>query len=207
MGVCSVHSIAIPDGRSGQQVVDGICKQLEVLGARKSGTFCVECDTYYSAAFITPARVLNLFHNSEYPASCFALLDNGQSLIADASFDAILSNLSNMYTSKKVTRIECKGQRYTLSDFTIKIGSCTVGPSLKGVIVELEYTACVVPNSCWDLIKELAQSFLGTNVIQPHQYIHGRMNETYSPIDTIHQYNDLFNTLRKATTTVANIKT
>lgn len=214
MGVASIHSISIPEGKAGQQVVESLCKQIEALGAEKSGQFSVECETYYSS-FPNVSKFINLFHNSEYPATCFALQDNGTSLVADSSFDIIMGNLASVYASKKankyvmtilqlinlkfLNRIECRGPRYTLSDFIIKVGSCSFGPSFKGILVEIEYGPCLVPNNCWDLIKEFGQGFLGNQITQPPQYLQGKMNETYSPIDTIHQYNEHFNNLRKIT--------
>src|SRR5206468_3512633 len=115
-----------------------------------------------------------------------------------ASFDQIMMNLSSVYSSKKSTRMECRGPRYTLADFIVKIGSCSVGPSFKGVLVEIEYGPCMVPNNCWDLMKEFAQGFLGNVITQPNQYLQSNMNELYSPIDSIHQYNEQFNNLRKS---------
>jgi len=201
MGVSCVQSIAISDGRSGQQIIDTISKQLESMNGRKCGTFCVECDTYYSSLPINTVKVLNLLTSTEFPMTCFALLDNGQSLVCDSTFELILHNLSNVYSSKKMSRIEVRGQKWTLKDFVVRVGSCCLGPSLKGIIIELEYGPSLVPNHCWDLIKELAQSFADfPDISQPNQYMISRMNEIYSPIDTIQQYNDHFNTLRKAQT-------
>lgn len=197
MGVSSVHSINIVDGRSGQQVVDTICKQVESLGGRKCGQFVVECDTYYSSPNISPPRVLYLYHSSDHPASCFALLDNSTSLVADNTLDLIMLNMNGIYSCKKVARMDCRGPKYSLADFVIKVGSCSVGPSFRGVLVEIEYGPCLVPNNCWDLMKEMAQGFLGASVTQPHQYLQGRMNEIFTPLDVIHQYNDHFNALRK----------
>jgi mediator of RNA polymerase II transcription subunit 20 len=75
MGVSCVQSIAISDGRSGQQIIDTISKQLESMNGRKCGTYCVESDTYYSSA-ISPVKVLNLLTSTEFPMTCFALLNN-----------------------------------------------------------------------------------------------------------------------------------
>lgn len=38
----------VPEGKSGQQVVDGLQKQVEMMGATKSGNFLVDCETYQS---------------------------------------------------------------------------------------------------------------------------------------------------------------
>ena len=223
MGVSCVHSLTIAAGKSGQQVIDGVSRQLESLGAKKCQPFSVECDTYYSVSPVTggqtgpesgansepnanastsgqSSRVLNLFKSSEYPMSCFALLDTGSSLVCDASFELIVANLSNIYSNKKMTRIEVRGQKWTLSDFFIRIGSCSLGPSLKGVLLEIEYKPSVVANHCWDLLKELSQCLCGSGVSVANQWMASRMNEMYCPLDTIQQYNHHFNQLRKTVT-------
>jgi len=229
MGVSCVHSLAIPSGKSGQQVIESINRQLESFGAQKCGQFCVECDTYYSVNQTTgqtsdptndpqmtggsggqTSRVLNLYHSSEYPMSCFALLDTGSSLVADSAFDLILMNLSNIYSNKKMSRIDCRGQKWSLSDFCVRIGSCSLGPHLKGVLLEIEYKPSVVANDCWDLMKELASSLWSPQLVWTegtNQWMASRMNEMYSPIDTIHQYNHHFNQLRKQTTTQSTPQT
>ena len=38
----------MPEGKSGQQVVDSLQRQLELLGAVKTGNFSVDCETYQS---------------------------------------------------------------------------------------------------------------------------------------------------------------
>ena len=217
MGVSCVHSLTIPSGKSGQQVIESINKRLESFGAQKCGQFSVDSDTYYSvnqmtgqtpegsdSTVTTPggqtSRVLNVFHCSEYPMSCFGLLDTGTSLVADSTFDLILLNLSANYSNKKMNRIEVRGQKWSLHDFCVRIGSCSLGPSLKGVLLEIEYKPSVVANHCWDLIKELAQSLCGSGISVANQWMASRMNEMYSPMDTIKQYNYHFNQLRKANT-------
>lgn len=199
MGVSSVHMVPISEGKNVQQVVDNICKLVEALGAVKTGNFTVDCDTYYSTPNIQPPRALNIFHTTEHPASCFALLDNGTCLVADNSFDMIMMTLGSVYTSKKSNKMEFRGPRYILSDFVVKVGACSVGPSVRGIIGEIEYGPCLVPNNCWDLIKEFAQGFLGGTVTQPQQYLQGKMNEIYTPVDTIQQYHEHFNNFRKVT--------
>ncbi|XP_054159514.1 mediator of RNA polymerase II transcription subunit 20-like [Oppia nitens] len=216
MGVSCVYSLPIPSGKSGQHMIELISKQLETFGAQKCGQFYVECDTYYSVNTASgpisdimdtmipsggqTSRILSIYHSSEYPLSCFALLDTGLSLVADASFDAIVMNLSAIYSNKKMSRFDCRGQKWSLSDFAIRIGSCSLGPQFKGVLLEVEYRPSVVANHCWDLIKELAQSLCCSGLSDTNQWMASKMNDIYSPIDTIQQYNHYFNQLRKAVT-------
>lgn len=198
MGVVSIHTYPAPEGKSGQQAADGLAKLLEALGAVKAGNFCVECETYTSVPTLnmTPARVLNVFHDSDHPASCFALLDTGACLVSSNSLDALMLNLNSFYKMKNASKMESRGPKYQLGDFSCKIGSVTMGPSFRGILIEVEYGPCVVPCYCWDLIKE----FMGGFMIPPRDpstYLQGKMNQIYSPIDTIHQYNEHFNVLRK----------
>ena len=44
----SVYTCPVPEGKSGQQMVDLLQKQIELLGAVKSGNFSVDCETYQS---------------------------------------------------------------------------------------------------------------------------------------------------------------
>lgn len=81
-----------------------------------------------------------MLHNSEQPASVFALLESGTKvvpLIADGLFDLMMIKFATMYTSKKQTKIESKGPRFEIGDFCVKIGSVTMSQNFKGVLVEV----------------------------------------------------------------------
>ena len=86
-------------------------------------------------------RVLNVLHNTEEPASVFAILEGGAKqpvLVADTLLDALLPKMAVLYTSnKKQTRIESKGNRYEMGDFVVKLGSVTMSGSFKGILVEV----------------------------------------------------------------------
>ncbi|XP_074595936.1 mediator complex subunit 20 [Brevipalpus obovatus] len=205
MGVTTVHQYPIPEGKTGQQVIDNLVKLLETLGATKSGTFCVDCETYYSAPMITPARTMNVIHNTEAPVSCFAILDTGTSLRCDVHFDSMLGILNGIYQAKKAAKMESKGPRFTKGDFTVKIGSVSIGPSFRGILIEIEYGPCLVPAHCWELLREFMASFMFPPR-DPHVYLQGKMNEIFTPLDTIQQYNDYFNSLRKAPVTAQPVE-
>ncbi|KAI2798814.1 hypothetical protein RDWZM_007234 [Blomia tropicalis] len=209
MVVSSVHILPINDGLSGPQMIDTYVQQLEALGAKKSGNYSIECETYLSNIGITTIpnqqKILNLLTVSDYPASAFSLIENGPTIVTDSTFEQILTNLNNFYTPRKLARMEVRGQRWTLNDFIIKLGSCTMGPNFKAIISEIEYGPCCVPRDCWHFIKELAEAFIGKPIQTPHQHLMTRMNDTYSPVDTVHQYNDLFNQLKKVNPSAANM--
>ncbi|OXU25677.1 hypothetical protein TSAR_006052 [Trichomalopsis sarcophagae] len=121
-------------------------------------------------------------------------------LIADGLFDLLMLKMTNIYTNKKQTKIECKGPRFELGDFCIKLGTVNMTQNFKGVLVEVEYRPCVVPGNCFELIREFVQGFLGPTVsTQVPQYLQNHMNDISQPMDTIHQYLDHFGQYRKST--------
>ncbi|KAF4513809.1 UNVERIFIED_CONTAM: hypothetical protein B566_EDAN015872, partial [Ephemera danica] len=149
-------------------------------------------------------RTVHVLHNSEQPAAVFSLLESPGPppktvpLVADGLFDLLMLKMAGMYASKKQTRMEARGPRFELADFLIKIGNVTMSQNFKGVLVEVEYRPCLVPASCWDLLREFLQGFLGSCVQStPPPYLQNRMNETYQPLDTIHQYLEQFTSYRK----------
>lgn len=207
MGVVCVYAYPVPEGKSGQQVVDTIQKQLEQLGAVKSGNFCVDCETYQSNVQTAPQRIIHILHNSEQPATCFAVLDTGTVLVSDLLFELLMAKLTStkagrdaFYQQRKGFKIESRGQRYELGDFIIKIGSVSLVSNFKGILVEVEYCPCVVPNDCWNLMKEMLQSIVGNVAENPPSYIKNKQDTLYTPADTINQYLEHFNNFRKSVT-------
>ena len=92
--------------------------------------------------FAGPQRTVHVLHNSEQPASVFAILESGNKivpLIADGLFDLLMLKMTSIYTNKKQTKIECKGPRFELGDFLIKIGTVTMTQNVKGVLVEVTF--------------------------------------------------------------------
>ena len=200
MGVTILQPYPVPHDKTANQVIDLIQKRIINLGANHTGQFLVDCETYFSAATLPgPQRTLQILHNSEQPATVFSVLEHSERRItftSDTLFDLLLLKLSNVYSKK--LRIEAKGPRFEIGDFSIKLGIVSVAGSGKGILVEVEYLPCQVAQSCWGLMIEFMQGFLGsvvTNQIPP--YLKSKFNGKYSPVDTIHQYLEHFNVLRK----------
>lgn len=78
-----------------------------------------------------------VMHNSEYPLSCFALFENGPCLVADANFDTLMVKLKGFFQNAKANKIESRGTRYQYCDFLVKLGTVTMGPSARGISVEV----------------------------------------------------------------------
>ncbi|XP_066215535.1 mediator of RNA polymerase II transcription subunit 20 isoform X3 [Saccopteryx leptura] len=141
MGVTCVCQMPVAEGKSVQQTVELLTRKLEVLGAEKQGTFCVDCETYHTAASTLGSqgqtgKLMYVMHNSEYPLSCFALFESGPCLIADTNFDVLMVKLKGFFQSAKASKIETRGTRYQYCDFLVKVGTVTMGPSARGISVE-----------------------------------------------------------------------
>jgi hypothetical protein len=88
-------------------------------------------------------KTVHVLHNSEQPASVFAILESSNKvvpLIADGLFDLLMLKMTNIYASKKQTKIESKGPRFEIGDFCVKLGSVTMSQNFKGVLVEVSDT-------------------------------------------------------------------
>ncbi|CAH1641899.1 unnamed protein product [Spodoptera littoralis] len=203
MGVTVLQQYPVPENKTGTYVIELLTKRILALGASQQGQFLVDCESYLSHPQMGTTKTVHIFHNSEQPASVFSILDTGSKnihVIADGLFDLLMMKLSQHYTSKKQTKIESKGPRFELGDFCIKLGSVTMNQSFKGILVEVEYRPCVTPNAVWGLLREFLQGFLGPSVlVQAPQHLVTRMNEIYTPIDTIYQYLEHFSAYRKIT--------
>lgn len=175
-------------------------------------------------------------HNSETPLSCLALFEGGPCLIADANFDILMVKLKSHFQNAKGHKVECRGARYRYCDFLIKVGTVTMSSSARGISVEVchhqmnvtgsgltytvtaltlgvfvqvEYCPCVVPGDCWNLMKEFMQSFLGSSVPELPSVFAAKPEGLFAPadsIDTMSQYLELFNKLRKLQIPGSNVR-
>jgi len=171
------------------------------LGATPAGQFLVDCEVYNSVPHIAQNRNLYILHNSEYPATVFSVIETPNktvSITTDTLFDLLMLKLSNSYYTKK-TKVESKGPSFELKDFLVKLGSVTIGGAVKGILVEVEYFPGIVPGTCWALIAEFMQGFLGSCVsATPPAYIKNKHSDSFTPVDTIQQYLEQFNNFRKS---------
>ena len=53
-----------------------------------------------------PAHIVHILHCTEYPRSTFAVMDSGNCLVADISFDIIMSHLKGFYVLRKGQKFE-----------------------------------------------------------------------------------------------------
>lgn len=174
-------------------------------------------------------------HNTETPLSCFALFEGGPCLKADTNFDILMVKLKSHFQNAKGHKVECRGSRYRYCDFLIKVGTVTMSSSARGISVEVwhqrgvnswrgpsygaalilgmffqvEYCPCVVPGDCWNLMKEFMQSFLASNVPELPSVFATKPEGLFAPadsIDTMTQYLEVFNKLRKLQIPGSNVR-
>lgn len=195
-----------PDlSRSGVQEMEKLHKRILHLHAQQTGVFSVDCDTYYTTAQTGcgTTRKLHIAHNSEAPATTYAVLDTGNkqvTLSADIMFDLMLPRINHMYTAKKNLKIESKGAKFEISDFVVKMGNVYMSGHYKGILIEVEYLPCSVPALCWGLLREFMQSFMGSVVNnQAPPYLQNKFHDIHTPQDVIQQYVEKFNEIREGT--------
>lgn len=136
----------------------------------------VTCD------FAGAQRTVHVLHNSEQPASVFAILESGSKvvpLIADGLFDLLMLKMTNIYTSKKQTKIESKGPRFEIGDFCVKLGSVTMSQNFKGVLVEVRATIYIAPERKGDSPKATKIRPSVANFFDPRIF-------SKSPFDPLH---------------------
>ena len=91
--------------------------------------------------FAAQPKTVYMLHNTEQPASCFAITDSGLCLTADTLFDGLMHKLKNYYPQRKNAKMEAKGQRFEYSDFILKVGSVALAGGFKGIVVEVHILA------------------------------------------------------------------
>ncbi|PAA85846.1 hypothetical protein BOX15_Mlig029932g1, partial [Macrostomum lignano] len=160
---------------SGQQLIEDLSGRLERLGAeRESGQFSLDMEVYtpvqqqqqqqQPASQQQPQpRTLHVVASSEAPVSSY-ILPSGSSIeaaagplvSADSMFGLLLGQLRALYQAKPGQAVHCRGPKYRLADFTVRLATAVFGQSnsVKGVFVEAEYRPCNRLQFGWPLLKE-----------------------------------------------------
>lgn len=81
-------------------------------------------------------------------------------------------------------------EKQTLSQPSFTLILCAFGS-------QVEYGPCVVASDCWSLLLEFLQSFLGSHTPGAPAVFGNRHDAVYGPADTMVQYMELFNKIRK----------
>lgn len=88
-------------------------------------------------SFLEAGKLLNIIKNTEYPLSRFAHFEDGSNVTSDGMITNFLAKLRQFWQQRKAARIECRGNRYLLSDFILKVGVVTQGANTRGILIEV----------------------------------------------------------------------
>merc|ERR1711953_1653970 len=162
MGVTVVWQYEIEANSSFTQAIAHIKSKLEDCGAQKEGNFKYESEFYKSMDKKT-ARDFYTLKTSEYPATIFARVDDGDRnkntcMQCDNPLESLLFKIRAFFQPKR--KYEVQGTRYKMADFWIRPGIVTCNGSSKALTVELEYAPSYFADDCWPLIKEFGDSIM-----------------------------------------------
>lgn len=176
---------------------------IESGGGTKLGLFVVDSSSYrpVDQSFISICQ-LNVLHHSNFPESTFSMAAMSDSKawprsICDRGFDLILSKLSGGLQIDPSGKFDATGTEYSFKDFRIRIGTVTQGGSVKGVIVEVEYTPTWVVSQASTILSEFVAMFFPEHSASKPEALTKQTPELYSALDTLNQYQQIFNRMRK----------
>merc|ERR1711953_358606 len=162
MGVTVVWSYEPEHGVPLPQAIAHIKSKLEDCGAQKEGNFKYESE-FYKSMDKKSARDFYTLKTSEYPATIFARVDDGDRnkntcMQCDNPLESLLFKIRAFFQPKR--KYEVQGTRYKRADFWIRPGIVTCNGSSKAVTVELEYAPSYFADDCWPLIKEFGDEIM-----------------------------------------------
>ncbi|OWA50270.1 putative Mediator of RNA polymerase II transcription subunit 20 [Hypsibius exemplaris] len=205
MGITWVLVYPTPEGKTHNQALEDLGKQLLAMGFEKDQPYTVECETYFPVFNLPgPPKIFHVILDSDRPASCFLVPDKdplGLSIVAERSFMGFLGKLSKAYSAKKSTNVEVKGTSYLFHDFTVRPGVLTIMGSVRGIVLETELRSCPVLITAVELMKEFVNTILPTPIDAPPPFLSSRIAAGAIPVshlDTVLQYFDMFKSVRNS---------
>ncbi|CAJ0955577.1 unnamed protein product, partial [Mesorhabditis belari] len=179
---------------------------IESGGGTKIGLFVVDSSTYRPVdQLANNIGQLNVLHHSNFPESTFSLAVTATNdpkqpppkSISDRGFDLILSKLSGALQMDSSGKFDASGTEYSFKDFRVRVGTVTQGGSVKGVVVEIEYTPTWVANQASMMLSEFINMFFPEQTASKPEIITKPTSDLYTALDTLNQYQQIFNRLRK----------
>merc|ERR1711953_641995 len=193
MGVTVVWQYEIEANSSFTQAIQNIHQRLDDCGAQKEGNFKYESE-FYKSMDKKSARDFYTLKTSEYPATIFARVDDGDRnkntcMQCDNPLESLLFKIRAFFQPKR--KYEVQGTRYKMADFWIRPGIVTCNGSSKALTVELEYAPSYFADDCWPLIKEFGDSIMNKPVDpKPPSVMDG--NKQFQASFIVQQYVEIF---------------
>ncbi len=152
--------IQLPTGsyKSPGEAADVYLDKLERGGAKKTRPFQVDLVSYSPGLLfqnrtsirsisivifllvIQNSKTVHVLSHSEYPASSFAFAEhsNGQMLVADNTFLALMNKLKTLRAFEtRLSKMEARGTRLEYQDFVINLATVNQTQTTKGLILEV----------------------------------------------------------------------
>ncbi|KAM9969039.1 hypothetical protein ACTFIW_000122 [Dictyostelium discoideum] len=177
-------------------------KRIEFLGGVKVSTGTINCSLYLErvpdGSNLIP-REFHLLLYDEKPKKCFTVCRD-TIVETDREMVSILEK-TNSYKKRQTT--EALISKYELGDFIIRVGPIVFRTEIRGILVEVEYTACSTPVTspfnCTKLLSEFINGNLGP-FPEPIQTsfdfsAYPTLPKSYSDLHTSYQYVNLFRTI------------
>jgi hypothetical protein len=206
MPVTLVLKVNVPNDLSIEQYKEKLEKRLEILKPERISTFQVQTCVYQPNSQQSSV-VINQFLHSDYPATCFSILEPIQNdskvLCSDIGFASIQRRIAELgvLVERKQSNMDCTGSAFKLGDFQIKICSVTHSGSNRGLIVEVTYMCGNTNQDSFGVLSEYILSTFAYNIAEKSDLLANyvkrkHVTSPYLPDDTILQYFEHFNTLR-----------
>jgi hypothetical protein len=204
MTITYVLKIAVPADQSIQQYREMLEKRLATLKPRKLSKFQVQTIAFQSQ---TTQSMIHQFLHSDYPATCFSLIESAANdikvLTGDIGLAGIQRKISelNILAERKQLQIECQGSVFKLGDFQFKLGAVTHASSNRGLLAEVTYSSANTNHDAYGVICEFVLSTFGwsnLNEMVSNFVRRKQPNANYGPEDTIVQYFEHFTFYRNA---------
>lgn len=80
-----------------------------------------------------------------------------------------VSSFAALLPGKRANGRRAQGMQYAVGDFVVKVGSIMLGETTRGVLLEVEYRPCMVPNACTQILQSFASNLgiLNTSFFPP----------------------------------------
>eukprot|EP01132_Coremiostelium_polycephalum_P010777 gene10777-13197_t len=179
-----------------------LTKKIEFLGGVKVSQWAFSCSLYLErlpdGSSLLP-REFYLLCFDEKPKKCFMV---SRESIVETDRDMILI-VDKANSFKKRQTIDVSGSKYEIEDIVIRIGVMIFRTEVKGIVVEVEYTACSAsstsPFNCTKLLSEFINGNLGP-FPEPIQTsfdfsAYPKLPKNYTDLHTSCQYVYLFRNL------------
>ena len=201
MGVSFVLQWYPQYNQTSTQAEEILNAHLVKLGAKTVSTWRMDCEQFGAVPnlFAISGKSFQVIHTSENEQLSFAVSDQMGVIVAERSFDTILTKLTDCYQPNMLTRIEGKGKKYEIGDFSVKCGSVFLGPSFKCLVVEVDYRPSSYTKDTLPLVYEFLTIVCSNIIPIPENLNHvTTLNPNFYQLsDTIIQYLRIFNDCRR----------